>query len=108
MIRCVVCGSCFLSTLMTNRKQLLWPLCLLILVFDYFPSLVHANGQKVLPSFHTMSEFHFPSPPIKGWTTGSWKWDGYEFGISDEVFYEKKKCAFLRSVTADSDTRGTM
>ena len=92
---------------MTNGKTLLWPLGLIILVLAYIPSLVHTNGQKVMAP-PPGSGFIFPSSPIKGWSASSWKWDGYEFGISDEVFYEKNNCAFIRSVTADSDTRGAL
>lgn len=61
------------------------------------PSLVHANGQAVMavPPFHGT----VTASPIKGWRFMSWRWAAYEYGISDEVFYEKKNCAFIRSVT---------
>ena len=63
-------------------------------------SFVFVKGQEIpfIPSKSAAAAVAETPTPIKGWHTVSWiPGDQYEYGISNEVFYKKHNCAFIRS-----------
>jgi hypothetical protein len=78
-----------------------------------FNSFLHVNAQRVqLPPMLMPHQMHFPDPllQIKSWRWMSFRWGDYDFGINDDTFHEKRKCAYIRSITetVPECSRGTL
>jgi len=80
-------------------------LFLVFLLTSISHAFIYVNAQRVQPQPMLMpQQMHFPDPiipppQIKSWRWTSFRWGAYDFGISNDTFYEKQKCAYIRSVT---------